>query len=230
MADNRFEQLRYKDKFSLDPEISMNQLAKKMDTTAATISKLEHDDDYDARISIIKKYKEVFPDVSYDYLLGATYTKHKQYNRIEEKLPFGNEFYDHLEELFKKQQEELSFGMLPKDRMSMENLGAFMEAFLLDPERLLNTFEILMDQFIILRRAERNDLPYTDISDYYVMNAKSTILASMTTLLFDTVYPSLYKLLDKIIDVSNRKIEQMVEDNGGPFGLEESINKEIPFP
>ena len=61
--DNRFEQLRYKNRLALDPDISINQLARDLDISPATVSKLEHDENYDARISIIKKYKEKFPDV-----------------------------------------------------------------------------------------------------------------------------------------------------------------------
>ena len=60
--DNRFEQLRYKDKYALDADMSINQVARLLGISPATVSKLEHDENYDARISIIKKYKEKFVD------------------------------------------------------------------------------------------------------------------------------------------------------------------------
>ena len=63
--DNRFEQLRYKDKYALDADMSINQVARLLGISPATVSKLEHDENYDARISIIKKYKEKFPDVDF---------------------------------------------------------------------------------------------------------------------------------------------------------------------
>ena len=56
--DNRFEQLRYKNRLALDPDISINQLARDLDISPATVSKLEHDKNYDARISIIKNTKK----------------------------------------------------------------------------------------------------------------------------------------------------------------------------
>ena len=129
--DNRFEQLRYKDKFSLNPEISMTQLATKMGISKATISKLEHDNNYDARISIIKKYKEQFPDVSYDYLLGATNTKKKQYNYIEEELPFSNDFYNSLK-------------LFINDSHKSYQTEYMLEAFLNDPNALI---ELLCELF-----------------------------------------------------------------------------------
>ena len=42
--DNRFKELRYKDKYALDPEISINQMARLLDVSPATVSKLEHDE------------------------------------------------------------------------------------------------------------------------------------------------------------------------------------------
>lgn len=99
--ENRFKQLRYEDKMLLHQKISISKLAEKMEISKATISKLENNDDYDARISIIRKYKEQFPDVSFDFLMGATGTQHKQYNHLEEVLPFSNKFYENIEALFR---------------------------------------------------------------------------------------------------------------------------------
>lgn len=82
--DNRFKELRYKDKYALDPEISINQMARLLDVSPATVSKLEHDENYDARVSIIKKYKKLFKHVTYDYLLGATNTQHDLLQTFQE--------------------------------------------------------------------------------------------------------------------------------------------------
>jgi len=181
----------------------MNQLAKKMDTTAATISKLEHDDDYDARISIIKKYKEVFPDVTYDYLLGASNTRHKQYNRIEETLPFGNELYDNLEEFFHKHIESRDKSNDWSEYATMDNIGLFMEAFISDPDKLIEMFEIMMDALLFLRRVDTDRLSSSinkNHLDYYVSGIKQKIASTSFDLIMTTAYPKLYKLLDKIID------------------------------
>lgn len=222
MADNRFEQLRYKDKLSLDPEISMNQLAKKMDTTAATISKLEHDENYDARISIIKKYKEVFPDITYDYLLGATNTKHKQYNRIEETLPFGNEFYENLETFFHKHIESRDRSGEWSEYATMDNIGLFMEAFMSEPDKLISMFEILMDTLLFLRRADTDKLPSSidkDHLDYYVSGIKQKMASSSLDLIMTTAYPKLYRLLDKIINEEDEAATEAMKNdpNMQPF-------------
>jgi len=123
--ENRFKQLRYKDKFLLHQEISMTKLAEEMGISKATISNLERSDNYDAKISIIKKYKERFPEVSYDYLLGATYTKRKQYSRAEEELPFSNEFYEGIKTLMGFQASHDS-----------PNLSYILEALMHDPYEL----------------------------------------------------------------------------------------------
>ena len=74
--ENRFKRLRYEDDLCLHKKYTMDELAAKMPISKATISHLEASDDYDARISVIKEYKKLFPDVSYDYLLGGKNTMH----------------------------------------------------------------------------------------------------------------------------------------------------------
>ena len=103
--ENRFKRLRYEDDLCLHKKYTMDELAAKMPISKATISHLEASDDYDARISVIKEYKKLFPDVSYDYLLGGKNTMHKEYSHIEEVLPFNNDFYTNLEQLFKTESD-----------------------------------------------------------------------------------------------------------------------------
>lgn len=97
--ENRFKRLRYSDDFLMHQEISMSQLAEKMQVSKATISKLENDENYDAKVSTIHLYKEIFPDVSYDYLMGGTNTKYTQYSKFADKLPFSDDFYDSIKKI-----------------------------------------------------------------------------------------------------------------------------------
>ncbi|MGN0318298.1 MAG: helix-turn-helix domain-containing protein [Lachnospira sp.] len=159
MEENRFKRLRYYDKECLHQKISMTKLADKMEISKATISKLEAQDDYDARISIIKKYKEQFPDITFDYLLGATNTQHKQYNAIEENLPFENEFYDNLEKLLATTNiHDNTWIHCPHDVYSGEDLTrdeleTLFNAFIKDSDALhtllLKTFQSMLSLYKI---------------------------------------------------------------------------------
>lgn len=151
---NRFEELRYESKLSATPFISMSQLAEELGISKATVSKLEHDENYDARISIIKKYKERFPEVSYDYLLGATGTKHKQYSRVEEELPFSNEFYDNLKNVViaRVPPSDAPFDP-PDEEEELDGVEYMLEAMLQQPEilgRVLNSIYIALKWIYII--------------------------------------------------------------------------------
>lgn len=98
--ENRFKRLRYKDDLCLHRERTMDELAIELEISKATISHLEASEDYDARVSILKQYKKVFPDVSYDYLLGAKNTIKNEYSDLEHILPLGDQFYETLKKLF----------------------------------------------------------------------------------------------------------------------------------
>ena len=212
--DNRFEQLRYKDRLALDPDLSINQVARLLEISPATVSKLEHDENYDARISIIKKYKEKFPDVTYDYLLGATYTKHKQYNRIEETLPFGNEFYDKLEYFFKEHERRRDSSGELKDYLTMDSLGIIMEAFLSNPDALLNLFELIMDSLLYIRRVETGKSAHNQKEcDYYISGAKTELAQEALSFITDTMYSHIGRMLDTIIEEEDSLNEQMRLEN-----------------
>lgn len=155
---NRFEELRYEKKDSATPFITMSQLAKELGISTATVSKLEHDENYDARISIIKKYKERFPEVSYDYLLGATGTKHKQYSRVEEELPFSNEFYDNLKKVIiaRVPPSDAPFDP-PDEEENLDGVEYMLEAMLQRPEILGNVLEsiyIALEQIYIITHVD----------------------------------------------------------------------------
>lgn len=98
--ENRFKRLRHEDDLCLHRIYTMDELAEKLQISKATISHLEASDDYDARVSIMKQYKKFFPDVSYDYLLGAKNTKSNDYGDLETSLPLGDQFYKTLKALF----------------------------------------------------------------------------------------------------------------------------------
>ena len=62
--ENRFKRLRYKDDLCFHKLWTMDELAEELQISKATISHLEASEDYDARISILKQYKKVFPQIS----------------------------------------------------------------------------------------------------------------------------------------------------------------------
>lgn len=211
---NRFKRLRYSDRFLIRQEISMTQLAKEMDISKATISNLEGSDDYDAKISILKKYKERFPNVSYDYLLGATATMEKQYNKIEETLPFGNEFYNKLEYLFNEHLKRRDTSGELKDYMTMDNLSLMMEAFLQNPDSLLDLFELIMDTLLYIRRVETGKSSDNKKEiDYYISGAKTEIAQESLAFITESMYPHICRILDTIIEEEDILDEQIRLEN-----------------
>ena len=224
--ENRFKQLRYKDRYLLDQEISMTQLAEKMQVSKATISKLEQNEDYDAKVSTIHRYKEAFPDVSYDYLMGATATRHKQYNPIEEKLPFGNEFYEHLEALLaevNKDDEPDPLG----DQMTEEELSLLIEAYLSDPSRLLGhlrvIFESLTDLYMTMHSTEIHH--WTGSVDGVKYR-----LAAEVVKFYDSIFPllenSLAERVDRLYPYSG---DTPLFSDDGFMNIPDDTGEEFPF-
>ena len=213
--ENRFKQLRFKDRFLLHEEISISQLSKKMDVIKSTISKLEREENYDARISIIKKYKECFPDISYDYLLGATWTKHKQYNPIEENMPFGNDFYQHLEQFFKEHKHMRDHAGDLEEYLTLDNLGIFLETFLNNPTALLNLLDDILASMMCIYRCE-NDASSTQASnrDYYISGAKTEIAQKSLAFIMDNIYPLLSNIFDYIIEEERNAYAEYIKENG----------------
>lgn len=218
--ENRFKQLRFKDRFLFHEEISLSQLAKKMDVSKATISKLEREENYDARISIIKKYKECFPDISFDYLLGATWTKHKQYNPIEENLPFGNGFYQHLEQLFKEHKNMRDHAGDLDEYMTLDNLGFFLETFLNNPTALLkflnDTILLLLDIYRYCNDANESATKEHE-KDYFVSGAKTKIAQESLAFIMEEIYPLLSKKFDCIIEEEKNAYIEYLESKAEPF-------------
>lgn len=215
--ENRFKQLRFKDRFLLHEEISLSQLAKKMDVSKATISKLEREENYDARISIIKKYKECFPDISYDYLLGATWTKHKQYNPIEENMPFGNDFYQHLEQFFKEHKHMRNHAGDLEEYMTLDNLGVFLETFLNNPTVLLNLLNDILASLMCIYRYSKDankSSTQTYKKDYYVSGAKTEIAQKSLAFIMDNIYPLLSNMFDYIIEEERNAYAEYIKENG----------------
>ena len=191
--ENRFKQLRYKDKFLLHQEISMTKLAEEMGISKATISNLESSDDYDAKISIIKKYKERFPEVSYDYLLGATATKWKQYSRIEEELPFSNDFYNKLKEL-----NDFS-------RYGEYDLSYLFEALMHDPYELgvlLTTIYVALQEIYEMKlNPENYENERMQPISYLISEQYFCITHALTKFLDKSIYP----LLENIYEYKHTK-------------------------
>lgn len=210
--ENRFKQLRYKDKFLLHQEISMTKLAEEMGISKATISNLESSDDYDAKISIIKKYKERFPEVSYDYLLGATATKWKQYSRIEEELPFSNDFYNKLKEL-----NDFS-------RYGEYDLSYLFEALMHDPYELgvlLTTIYVALQEIYEMKlNPENYENERMQPINYLISEQYFCITHALTKFLDKNIYP----LLENIYEYKHIESERLKgcfspveEDNSEPF-------------
>lgn len=222
---NRFERLRYEDEFLIKQNISITKLAEEMEISKATISKLERSDDYDARISIMRKYKEHFPDVSYDYLLGATGTKHKQYNLIEECLPFSNDFYNHLEQLFNiySQKEDFALEENPfrHDYMSNESIRYIIEAIFNNPDTL---YELLNEIFHSLKSLYEIEHPTDETppafypSDEYRRNELNfRMTQAITSFLQTSVAPLLEKHIQDVIEEDEALFQEYMNKNVIPF-------------
>ena len=207
--ENRFKQLRYKDQFLLHQEISMTKLAEEMGISKATISNLESSDDYDAKISIIKKYKERFPEVSYDYLLGATNTKWKQYNRIEEELPFSNEFYEGIKSLMDFQY---SF--------DAPHLSDILEAFMHDPHALgvlFSTIDIALQEIYRIKRNPNNYEDELKTANYCISEQYFCISHALTQFLDNNIYPLLENIFEHHYIEPSKYTFVPLDDDEEPF-------------
>lgn len=182
--ENRFKRLRYYDDLCLHRKYTMDQLLEefKLPISKATISHLESSDDYDARVSIIKEYKKAFPDVSYDYMLGAKNTMGIEYSHIEEKLPFGDNFYNNLEKLFEFQDssdypEEIQKEVHDYDKEMHRNITYMLEAMLSKPvvfsRYLIMMYQSLLKIYMLQNPIKRNYI-LTDEDDIQLEQFKMT--------------------------------------------------------
>lgn len=222
---NRFERLRYEDEFGIKLNTSMTKLAEEMQISKATISKLESSDDYDARISIIRKYKEKFPHVSYDYLLGATGTLQKQYSHVEETLPLSNNFYNHLEQLFtiyeSREENPLEKNPFRHDYMSNESIKYMLEAIVNNPDAL---YDLLCEVFYSLKELYDLEQPKTEISpafyksDEYRRNEINfRMTQAITTFLQTSVAPLLTKHFNDVIEEEDTLFQEYLSKDVAPF-------------
>lgn len=186
--ENRFKRLRYEDDLCLHKKYTMDELAAKMPISKATISHLEASDDYDAKTSIMKEYKKMFPEVSYDYLLGATNTMHKQYSQFEEDLPFSNDFYDNLNKLLQKSNESTKIEYM-------------LIALLSNPDSLAELLKTLFSSYEELYRYTHDEFykeMYTSMDENVLFEARQYILSkAITEYLTSTVMPKLNSIFDK---------------------------------
>lgn len=93
MKDTRFSRLRRHDRDVLKKaDITVEDLAKKLDISTGTISKLENDcvkgEVPPVNASVIKAYKDEF-ECSYEYLMGETQQEKPQYLSVATMLPFS---------------------------------------------------------------------------------------------------------------------------------------------
>lgn len=187
--ENRFKRLRYEDDLCLHKKYTMDELAAEMPISKATISHLEASDDYDARISVIKEYKKMFPEVSYDYLLGATNTMHKQYSQFEEDLPFGNDFYDSLHKLLQKSKES-------------SKIEYMLIALLSNPDSLSDLLKEIFSIYEELYRYTHDELyemMYLSLDERILMEARQYILSkTIIEYLSSTIMPNLNPIFDKM--------------------------------
>ena len=189
--ENRFKRIRYDDDLCLPQKYTMDELAAKMPISKATISHLEASDDYDAKTSIMKEYKKMFPEVSYDYLLGATNTMHKQYSQFEEDLPFGNDFYDSLHKLLQKSKES-------------SEIEYMLIALLSNPDSLSDLLKEIFSLYEELYRHTHDELyemMYTTLDERILMEARQYILSkTIIEYLSSTIMPNLNPIFDKMYE------------------------------
>lgn len=228
--DNRFKKLRYYDKYCNHMKYSMDELAEKLQISKATVFNIEASDDYDAKISTIKSYKKVFPEVSYDYLLGATGTKEKQYSRIEEELPFDNDFYNNLIQLFKIQPhpEDIPSEDNPFSReyIYKESLTYMLDASLNNPDALLSLIKELFFSMKELYQVEHseNKTPsanknpeFYKSTEYKRNEIHFRMTQAITTFLLQYVYPLLEHHLKDVVEEENQLFQKYMENNVAPF-------------
>lgn len=172
--ENRFKRLRYKDDLCFHRLWTMDELADELQISKATISHLEASEDYDARISILKQYKKVFPQVSYDYLLGAKNTKSNEYSNLEHELPLGDQFYETLRDLFYKDDfdDELDPNMkqacIDLENEMHQNITHMLESLFSDSNRLFHflsdTYKSLFNIYLLEHPTNEKDR-YFDVDD-----------------------------------------------------------------
>lgn len=172
--ENRFKRLRYKDDLCFHKLWTMDELAEELQISKATISHLEASEDYDARISILKQYKKVFPQISYDYLLGAKNTKSNEYSNLEHELPLGDQFYKTLRDLFYKDDfdDELDPNMkqacIDLENEMQQNIAKMLESLFSDSNRLFHflsdTYKSLFNIYLLEHPVDEKD-HVSDIED-----------------------------------------------------------------
>lgn len=141
MKDTRFSQLRRNNRDPLKKaDITVEDLAKKLDISTGTISKLENDcvkgEAPPVNASVIKAYKDEFK-CSYEYLMGETEQESPQYLSVATSLPFSmlqSKDIDNLANLFSDPQ----YGCL---------YASLFSALLSKPEELKELIQRLLPAF-----------------------------------------------------------------------------------
>lgn len=170
--ENRFKRLRYNDDLCLHKKYTMDELAEKLQISKATISHLEASEDYDARVSILKQYKKIFPNVSYDYMLGAKNTMSNEYSHLEQTLPLGDKFYETLTNLFRCENDsdnehltpEMKQALLDFENEMLENIRNMLESIFSDSNRLFyflsDTYKSLFKIYLLEHPLDEKDRLY----------------------------------------------------------------------
>lgn len=233
--ENRFKRLRHEDDLCLHKKYTMDELAEKLQISKATISHLEASEDYDVRVSILKRYKEVFPDVSYDYMLGAKNTMKNEYSHIEETLPFGDAFYENLKKLFEFEDE----GDCPPDMQDeirkydeeMHRYIAYMLEGILSNPQYLSGYLIQMYQSLFTIYLIQNPIKHkVRIIDNEVTNLEQFKMTQNTLNFFtDVVTPQLQNLF-KIDRHEAIKRQQKIDDAQREARQKQGISEDdVPF-
>ena len=174
--ENRFKRLRYEDDLCLHKIYTMDELAEKLQISKATISHLEASEDYDARVSILKRYKAVFPNISYDYMLGAKNTISNEYSTLEHTLPLGDRFYETLKNLFCYSGDYDAENLTPQMKQELyayetemqDNIRCILECIFSNSDRLfyflLDTFKSLF-KIYLLENPTDNKERFADTDD-----------------------------------------------------------------
>ncbi len=141
--DNRFMDLRYKSKTDSYADCSIQDLAKKLECSKGTISKLENatseDDILSTKASLFKKYHDVF-GCSYEYLFNDTNVpdpKHSKLNHDSPLLYLDSATLNNLEQ------------MLTDSEFASFNKYMFI-AILSDPNALQSTMSNIFEKLYII--------------------------------------------------------------------------------
>lgn len=213
--ENRFKRLRHEDDLCLHKIYTMDELADKLQISKATISHLEASEDYDARVSILKQYKKVFPNVSYDYMLGAKNTMENEYSHMEETLPFGDKFYTNLEKLFEFQDTsdcpaDIQMEVHKYDEEMHHNITYMLEAMLSNPKRfsmyLIMMYQSLLNIYLIQNPTKRRIgvIAEEDINLEQFKMTQNTI-----NFFTDVVTPQLQNLFEKEREATIKRYDQL---------------------